>query len=104
MQKKFHPEFNRDVGTVARRGDPTVCEVAAGLDDSEEPVRRGVKQADVDDGVGAAAWPALLPPLGYATHGQAGRARGHITAACPRLLQAQHSGGPSDLPSTQNSM
>jgi transposase-like protein len=51
MPKKFPPEFKRDVVTVARRGDPSVLEVAADFDVSEESVRRWMKQADVDDGI-----------------------------------------------------
>ncbi len=51
MPKKFPPEFKRDVVTVARRGDPTVPEVAADFDVWEESVRRWVKQADRDDGI-----------------------------------------------------
>jgi transposase-like protein len=52
MPKKFPPEFKPDVGTVARRGDLTIGEVAADFDISEESVRRWVKQADIDDGLG----------------------------------------------------
>jgi transposase-like protein len=51
MPKKFPPEFNRDVVTVARRGDLTVAEVAADFDISVESVRRWLRQADIDDGV-----------------------------------------------------
>jgi transposase len=51
MPKKFPAEFNRDVVTVARRGDLTLAEVAADFDVSPESVRRWMRQADVDDGV-----------------------------------------------------
>ena len=44
-------EFKRDVVAVARRGEPTVAEVAVDFDVSQESVPRWVKQADVDDGV-----------------------------------------------------
>lgn len=52
MPKKFPPEFKRDVVTVARRGDLTIGEVAADFDVSPESVRRWMRQADVDDGIG----------------------------------------------------
>ncbi len=51
MPKKFPPEFKRDVVTVARRGDLTVAEVSADFDISPEPVRRWMRQADIDEGV-----------------------------------------------------
>ncbi len=51
MPKKFPPEFTRDVVTVARRGDLTVPEVTADVDVSEESGSRGVKKADVADGI-----------------------------------------------------
>jgi transposase len=51
MPKKFPAEFKRDVVTVARRGDPSVAEVAADFDVSVESVRRWMRQADIDDGV-----------------------------------------------------
>jgi transposase-like protein len=51
MPKKFPPEFKRDVVAVAGRGDLKVTEVAADFDVAPETVRRGVRQADIDDGV-----------------------------------------------------
>jgi transposase len=51
MPKRYPPEFKRDVGTVARRGDLSVNEVAADFDIAPESVRRWVRQADIDDGV-----------------------------------------------------
>jgi transposase len=51
VPKKFPPEFERDVVTVARRGGLSVNEVAADFDVSPETVRRRMRQADVDDGV-----------------------------------------------------
>ena len=51
MPKKYPPEFKRDVATVARRGDLSVCEVAVDFGVSEESVRRWVRQADIDDGI-----------------------------------------------------
>lgn len=51
MPKKFPLEFKRDVVTVARRGELSVAEVAVAFGVPEESVRRGMKQADVDDGI-----------------------------------------------------
>jgi len=44
-------EFKRDVVTVARRRVLTLAEVTADFNVSPEPVRRGLRQADIDDGV-----------------------------------------------------
>lgn len=51
MPRKYPSEFKRDVVMVARRGDLTIPEVAAGFGVSEESVRRWKRQADIDDGV-----------------------------------------------------
>jgi transposase len=51
VPKKCPPEFERDVVRVARRGDLSQAEVAADFDISVESVRRGCRQADIDDGV-----------------------------------------------------
>jgi hypothetical protein len=39
------------VVTVARRGDLPIGEVAAYFDISPEPVRRWMRQVDIDDGI-----------------------------------------------------
>lgn len=49
MPKKYPTEFKRDVGTVARRGDLSVAEVAVNFGVAEDSVRRWMKQADMDD-------------------------------------------------------
>ena len=66
MPKKFPSEFKRDVVTVARRGDLTHAEVAADFDISVESVRRWMRQADIDDGVGDTQTTAEQSELGAA--------------------------------------
>jgi transposase len=51
MPKKLPVGFKRDVVAVAGRGDLTIAEVAADFDVPVGPVRRWVRQVDVDDGV-----------------------------------------------------
>ena len=51
MLKKYPPEFQRGMVTVARRGDLSVVEVAIDFGVAEESVRRWMRQADVDDGI-----------------------------------------------------
>ena len=65
MPKKFPPSSKRDVVTVARRGDPRIREVAIDFGVSEESVRRGVRQADIDgikDGQTSTEQSELVPP------------------------------------------
>ena len=52
MAKHFPKEFRRDVVQVARRGDAPLNQIAKDFGVSESCVRRWMKRADIEDGVG----------------------------------------------------